>query len=232
MTLPICLSENSAMYCLPKLLMGFSEEWNFLSPTMTVLSFLTPLLRYSLHDLDGLIFIGAHNINSSILLYSNNKLLHQQFAILPSLSALRPVLGLEMRIDICGEASRKREKETPKDWAKIRNVLWETENEQTDEAGSCFVVVPRCIQPVVERASHWPVSNRRFITAPKHKACLFYRAPACCSFPKKGTAGTLGCSLAMFTLRPTAKSSATAGPALWSGDMNYSQHSFRWRTLF
>lgn len=149
MTLPICLSENSAMYCLPKLLMGFSEEWNFLSPTMTVLSFLTPLLRYSLHDLDGLIFIRAHNINSSILLYSNNKLLHQQFAILPSLSALRPVLGLEMKIDICGKASRKREKETLKDWAKIRNVLWETENEQTDEAGSCFVVVPRCIQPVV-----------------------------------------------------------------------------------
>lgn len=133
----------------PKLLMGFSEEWNFLSPTMTVLSFLTPLLRYSLHDLDGLIFIRAHNINSSILLCSNNKLLHQQFAILPSLSALRPVLGLEMRIDICGKASRKREKETPKDWAKIRNVLWETENEQTDEAGSCFVVVPRWIQPLV-----------------------------------------------------------------------------------
>lgn len=94
---------------------------------------------------------------------------------------------------------------------------------QTGEAVSCLVVVQFCSLVEVRNAGR--LTNRQFITrlvpptAPRH-------------FSEKGTARTVGCSLAIFPLRPSSKASATLGRALWSGSMNYLQRFFRWRTLF
>lgn len=65
--LPICLSERSEVYSLPRLWIGCSVRSGVFSPPVvnTVLPHLTPSLIERLQDFAGLVFILAHPVSSS-----------------------------------------------------------------------------------------------------------------------------------------------------------------------